>query len=56
MCYFIFLLKIVSFFYPFLSIIIELSQRTDVMSGKGDIRHTFTDASQQAYTWRSPRE
>ena len=28
----------VSFFNPFLSIIIELSQRTDVMSGKGDIR------------------
>ena len=41
MCYFIFLLKIVSFFYPFLSIIIELSQRTDVKSGKGDIRHTL---------------
>ena len=31
----------VSFFNPFLSIIIELSQRTDVMSGKGDIRHTL---------------
>ena len=51
----------VSFFNPFLSIIIELifielSQRTDVMSGKGDIRHTFTDASQQAYTWRWPKE
>jgi len=45
---FIFSLKMVSFFNPFLSIIIELSQRTDVMSGKGDIRHTFTDASQQA--------
>ena len=27
----------VSFFNSFLSIIIELSQRTDVMSGKGDI-------------------
>ena len=55
MCFFIFFLKMVSFFYPFLSIIIELSQRTDVMSGKGDIRHTFTDASQQAYTWRWPK-
>jgi hypothetical protein len=41
MCYFIFFLKMVSFFYPFLSIIIELSQRTDVKSGKGDIRHTL---------------
>ena len=43
---FIFSLKMVSFFNPFLSIIIELiiielSQRTDVMSGKGDIRHTL---------------